>query len=294
MGNWYRVTKRINGRLYDYWQRTYRVGKAVKTENQYIGPARCMTLSVGSIKMATQLKKGAQFPPIVISDTGELIDDYHRLEAYRLAGFPNIPAIVRSALANPTTANSTKTENEHNGPLQDSVMSIVSTPVYHGTLENFEAFDTAKAGSNSGWANARFGTFFLDDPKMASEFPELTRKPGDNRPVNLKTATIDLKNPLDLTLEGIFTKAEQAPLIVEILGGEKGMSPEAALESLNETIGLGEIGDLYEALYSDIANKQLIEDAGYDGIISQYGKDDTGCPIKEYVVFDPKNISSVS
>jgi hypothetical protein len=40
MGNWYKVTKRINGRLYDYWQRTYRVGKSVKTENKYIGPAR--------------------------------------------------------------------------------------------------------------------------------------------------------------------------------------------------------------------------------------------------------------
>ena len=39
MGNWYRVTKRINGRLYDYWQRTYRVGKSVKTENKYIGPS---------------------------------------------------------------------------------------------------------------------------------------------------------------------------------------------------------------------------------------------------------------
>jgi hypothetical protein len=36
---WYRVTKKINGRFYDYWQRTYRVGKAVKTENKYIGPA---------------------------------------------------------------------------------------------------------------------------------------------------------------------------------------------------------------------------------------------------------------
>jgi hypothetical protein len=129
---------------------------------------------------------------------------------------------------------------------------------------------------------------------MASEFPELTRMPRDDRPVNLKEAKIDLKKPLDLTLEGIFTKAEQAPLIVEILGGEKGMSPEAALESLNETIGLGEIGDLYEALYADIGNKKLIEDAGYDGIISQYGKDDKGCTIKEYVVFDPKNIKSVT
>jgi hypothetical protein len=39
MGNWYRVTKTINGRRYDYWQRTKRVGKSVKTENKYIGPA---------------------------------------------------------------------------------------------------------------------------------------------------------------------------------------------------------------------------------------------------------------
>jgi hypothetical protein len=39
MGKWYKVTKRINGRFYDYWQRTYRVGKSMKTENKYIGPA---------------------------------------------------------------------------------------------------------------------------------------------------------------------------------------------------------------------------------------------------------------
>ena len=39
MGNFYRVTKTINGRKYDYWQRTYRVGKSVKTENKYIGPS---------------------------------------------------------------------------------------------------------------------------------------------------------------------------------------------------------------------------------------------------------------
>jgi hypothetical protein len=39
MRKWYKVTKRINGRSYDYWQRTYRVGKSVKTANKYIGPA---------------------------------------------------------------------------------------------------------------------------------------------------------------------------------------------------------------------------------------------------------------
>lgn len=40
MGEWYRVTKRINGRLYDYWQRTERHGQHVKTFNKYIGPAQ--------------------------------------------------------------------------------------------------------------------------------------------------------------------------------------------------------------------------------------------------------------
>lgn len=39
MGSWYKVTKRIHGRYYDYWQRTYRIGKSVKTENKYIGPS---------------------------------------------------------------------------------------------------------------------------------------------------------------------------------------------------------------------------------------------------------------
>jgi hypothetical protein len=38
MANWYKVTKRINGRLYDYWQRTERQGKSTKTLNKYIGP----------------------------------------------------------------------------------------------------------------------------------------------------------------------------------------------------------------------------------------------------------------
>jgi hypothetical protein len=47
VGSWYRVTKKINGRLYDYWQRTYRIGKSVKTENKYIGPTAAIGLSSG-------------------------------------------------------------------------------------------------------------------------------------------------------------------------------------------------------------------------------------------------------
>lgn len=38
--DWYRVVKTIKGRKYDYWQKTYRVGRHVKTLNKYIGPHR--------------------------------------------------------------------------------------------------------------------------------------------------------------------------------------------------------------------------------------------------------------
>lgn len=48
MGNWYKVTKKISGRFYDYWQRTYRAGKSVKTENKYIGLSGKMPPSAGS------------------------------------------------------------------------------------------------------------------------------------------------------------------------------------------------------------------------------------------------------
>jgi hypothetical protein len=45
--SWYRVTKKIRGRLYDYWQRSIRVGKQVKTENRYIGPTSAV-IAAGS------------------------------------------------------------------------------------------------------------------------------------------------------------------------------------------------------------------------------------------------------
>jgi hypothetical protein len=35
---WYHVIKRIKGRRYHYWQKTYREGGIVKTLNRYIGP----------------------------------------------------------------------------------------------------------------------------------------------------------------------------------------------------------------------------------------------------------------
>jgi hypothetical protein len=59
VGSWYRVTKKINGRFYDYWQRTCRVGKSVKTENKYIGPAG--TAKIGATGGYTPAATGTLF-----------------------------------------------------------------------------------------------------------------------------------------------------------------------------------------------------------------------------------------
>ncbi len=89
MGNWYRVTKKINGRLYDYWQRTYRVGKSVKTENRYIGPSRtpapAVTLSTYSStapptpeQAITQLNTYAGLSDFLVHDMRKWADKIRR------------------------------------------------------------------------------------------------------------------------------------------------------------------------------------------------------------------------
>jgi polyhydroxyalkanoate synthesis regulator phasin len=51
--NWYRVTKTIRGRKYDYWQKTYRVGRSVKTLNKYIGPAGSAAGSAPTVSLSS-------------------------------------------------------------------------------------------------------------------------------------------------------------------------------------------------------------------------------------------------
>lgn len=114
--------------------------------------------------------------------------------------------------------------------------------------------------------------------------------PGD-RPVHLKTVKLAIRNPLDLTTEGLFTKAKQAPLIVKLLGGED-LSPKDALAYLNETIDLGNLPEMYEEIYRTVDNKKLMQEHGYDGIVSQFGRDENGDTIKEYVAFENSQITT--
>jgi ADP-Ribosyltransferase in polyvalent proteins len=164
--------------------------------------------------------------------------------------------------------------------------------VYHATREVFDRFDVSKAGSNTGWANASFGIFFSDNKDAVLEFAENTRGVADDRPVFLKAARVNIRNPLDLTTEGLFNKAKQAPLIVKLLGGED-LSPEDALAYLNETIDLGTLPEVYEGIYSSLDNKKLMQEHGYDGIVSQFGRDEKGDTIKEYVAFENSQIEAI-
>lgn len=65
---WYQVTKRINGRLYLYWQRTKRVGKSVRTVNRYIGPAQACTYPISTTTMYRGGGKGAMLKGLSAQD----------------------------------------------------------------------------------------------------------------------------------------------------------------------------------------------------------------------------------
>ena len=177
-----------------------------------------------------------------------------------------------------------KTVNRYIGPVSD-----VRPDFYHGTLEPFDAFDISKAGKNTQCPNASWGLFFIPDKSRAARFVEDTRSPGDHRPARVLRVALDIKKPLDLTLLGILTKPEQAAVIYEAYTGEC-VSPDEALEFLDGALDLGTVADFYDELYSNPDAKQLFESAGYDGIISEFGRDD-GEVVKEYVAFRPDQVT---
>lgn len=108
--------------------------------------------------------------------------------------------------------------------------------LYHGTNSSFDYFDLSFKGTNTGYPNTIHGFFFTEKPEHASLF-------GDR----IIAAALIIDNPLNLTIPGIFTIKNQAPVLWEILTGEK-ITPWRALAKLDEHIGLGEIAELFSIL----------------------------------------------
>ena len=70
--------------------------------------------------------------------------------------------------------------------------------------------------------------------------------------------------------------------------GEK-LPANEALKQLDEAIDLGTVGEFFDELYSNIDAKKKIEDAGYDGVVAEFGRDN-GDIILEYVAFNPEQV----
>ncbi|WP_028297927.1 hypothetical protein [Olivibacter sitiensis] len=147
---------------------------------------------------------------------------------------------------------------------------------YHGTEAYFDRFEDSYRGSNTAWDNTVHGFFFADKKENALLF-------GDT----IFTVNLTIQNPIDLRLHSIFDEEDQAPIIWEILTGEK-LNSATALQNIYHEISLGEIGEMYDCLHSEDAHELMIA-AGYDGIISSLGDDEL-----EYVVFRASQINILS
>ncbi|WP_372938425.1 hypothetical protein, partial [Seonamhaeicola sp.] len=98
---------------------------------------------------------------------------------------------------------------------------------------------------------------------------------------NIISANIYIKNPVDLTTQGVFTKKKQAPSLVEILTGEI-MSEDDALVYLDESLDLGNFSE-FKAEIETKKGKDIFIKNGFDGVISDFGNNNM-----EYVIFEPE------
>lgn len=151
--------------------------------------------------------------------------------------------------------------------------SLFIPPVlYHGTNADFSDFDLRFKGSNTQWHNTIHGFFFIDTLEHAQMF-------GDR----ILQCELKIVQPINIEIHAIFSIESQASVIWEILSGEI-LESKMALRTLNEEIGLGEIGDLYDCLHSEDGHDLMVH-YGFDGMISHFGNDQL-----EYVAFAVEQI----
>ncbi|MBE9599872.1 hypothetical protein [Pedobacter sp. MC2016-24] len=144
--------------------------------------------------------------------------------------------------------------------------------LYHGTNAYFDVFDLYFRGSNIGYPNTVYGIFFTENLEHAQMFGS-----------RIISVSLNITNPINLSNQGIFTIESQAPVIWEILSGER-LSPKKALRMLDKNIGLGEIAEAHATLNTMEASN-LIKSRGYDSMVSDMGQGNL-----EYVAFYPDQI----
>lgn len=156
--------------------------------------------------------------------------------------------------------------------ITDDNSLYIPSKLYHGTDAQFQVFDLAYKGSNTEWRNTIHGFFFTELTEHAQMFG-----------TRILTCKVSISKPINIVLYEIFSIESQAGVIWEILSGEF-VKPKKALAILNEEIGLGEIGELFDTLHTEDSHDTMLKH-GYDGMISHFGDDHL-----EYVAFEPNQI----
>lgn len=171
--------------------------------------------------------------------------------------------------------------------------TIKGTTFYHWTRDDFSEFNLKKVWENTQFDNASFWIFFSDNKSAVQDFLKTTKVAGETRKDIIKEVQLDIKNPIDLTIQWIFTNKKQAPLLVDMLWWGK-MSSDDALAYIDDNIWMWEIGELYETIYSNIWNKAKMQEAWFDWMIAQFWKDAKWAVIKEYIAFEPSQINIIN
>ncbi len=150
---------------------------------------------------------------------------------------------------------------------------------FHGTKESFTEFCPTKKGENTSYNNTNQGFFFANEQGLN----RIKKDNPDTFGEVTLSVRLNVKNPVNLSIQSIFTNVDQASIIWESISQEKETN-EVALAQLNENIGMGEISELFDHFNSEHFLK-TIKESGYDGIVSEMGDRQL-----QYIAFEPSQI----
>ncbi len=178
---------------------------------------------------------------------------------------------------------------------------------YHGTNEDFDAFDLSKAKSSSGSQSAGGGIWFTDDKRVAAEFADWSSFGGNKGKPIIKEAVLNLKNPKVYDSKDGWDAFQQYKFDLEKFKTKKSShiqamrsmtEPDTELSSEGQFIGK-KLGEISLNMVDDEFDYQGFRDSlikqGYDGIILKNSLTDAVGdknpePHTQYLVFDPKQI----
>ena len=161
--------------------------------------------------------------------------------------------------------------------------SAIKNRLYHGTTDDFSAFDPTTATKKTGNVTSHFGPFLSDSPEEASRYAQQWGTKGGN----VMPVYAQLQNPYIMPYKEMDKYAMGA---WNRRMAEPGYDPNSVVR-VGDMDAQRKAAEAYEkhtaAAIQDVLNrKQELIDLGHDGIIANIGGK------QEIIPFDPKKIKS--